>query len=54
MPVDDPDFTMEDSLLVLLAKHFGTAAYCVQDYALTPEGTKPLLVELLNAALGVL
>ena len=57
VPLDDaadaskPDFTMEDSLLVLAARHLGAASFCLQDYALTAEGTKPLLISILDAAL---
>lgn len=54
VPLDDPAFTMEDSLLVLAAKELGTAAFAFQDYALTPEGAKPFLIGLLDAALGEL
>jgi len=54
VPLDDPEFSMEDSLLVLAADQFGSAAFCFQDYALTHEGGKPLLIDILDAALGVL
>ena len=50
IPLDTPDFTMQDSLPVLLARHFQTAAFCFQDYAHTPEGAKWLLVSVLKAA----
>jgi len=51
VPLDRPDFHMQDSLMVLMAKHLGSAAFCLQDYALTAEGTKPLLISILDAAL---
>ena len=54
VPVDDPEFDMTESELVLVAKHLGSTALCVQDYALTAEGTKPLLLTLLDAALGAI
>ena len=54
VPLDDSEFTMEDSLLVLAARHLGSASFCLQDYALTAEGTKPLLISILDAALEAL
>lgn len=54
VPIDDPSFTMEDSLLVLAARHLDAASFCLQDYALTAEGAKPLLITILDAALGAL
>ena len=51
VPVDDPAFDTRESELVLAARHLGSTALCIQDYALTAEGTKPLLITLLDAAL---
>jgi len=54
VPLDDPEFDMQDSLPVLAAKHLGTASFCLQDYALTAEGAGPLLIAVLDAALRAL
>jgi hypothetical protein len=54
VPLDDPDFHMQDSLMVLAARELGSATFCLQDYALTPDGTKPLLISILDAALGAI
>lgn len=54
VPLDDPAFTMNDSLLVLAVQHLGAASFCLQDYAWTAEGTKPLLITILDAALEAL
>ncbi len=54
VPVDDPEFDTTESELVLAARYLGSTALCIQDYALTAEGTKPLLITLLDAALGAM
>ncbi len=54
VPENTPEFDMTESELVLAAKHLGSTAMCIQDYALTAEGTKPLLITLLDAALGAI
>lgn len=54
VPVDDPEFSMRDSSLVLVAQQLGTAAFCFQDYARTEEGKKAMMVIFMETVLGAM
>jgi len=51
VPVDDAEFSMRDSSLVLAVERLGTAAFCFQDYARTEEGKKAMMVVFMEAVL---
>ena len=51
VPLDDPEFSMRDSTLVLAAQELGTAAFCFQDYARTEQGKKAFMVIFMETVL---